>query len=203
VCRWRSCPAPIERLRARPVALRDPLPAPLLGDARRCVRPPLSRARLALEAEEARETGGRQLAGGDRSPDRTAGLAAVGAVAKAAAPGDLGDVGERRLEALAVGEAELAQAGRVEDEPVSEPQQLPARRRVAAAGIVLRMAAVAMSSRPASALTSVDLPTPDEPMNAAVRPCPSRPLIACSPAPVIAETGMTAMPGATERAAST
>ena len=74
-------------------------------------------------------------------------------------------------EAGAVEEGHLAQPGRVDDESIRERDELPPRRRVPAAGVVLAdPGGRERARRPASALTSVDLPTPDEPMKATVRP---------------------------------
>ena len=66
-----------------------------------------------------------------------------------------------------------------------------------------RTAAVRCRSLPTSALTSVDLPTPDEPSTTAVRPgarCASR--SASTPAPVSADTARTSTPGAIASAAT-
>ena len=60
------------------------------------------------------------------------------------------------------GRVDQQRAGRKRDE-------LAVRRRVPPAPVLL-ISAVTSTSRPASRLTSVDLPTPDEPSSAIVRP---------------------------------
>ena len=136
----------------------------------RWLRRSSSAVELALQLDVALPAVGGERAVGERrrgsrspAPDR-------GAVGEAAAPRDLLDVAERLVE-VGVPELQLADPRRVED------RHRPPGSRISSRRVVVwrprwsssRTSCVASSSSPTSALTIVDLPTPDEPSRTAVR----------------------------------
>lgn len=114
---------------------------PQLG-AEPCVLPRLQHPELTLELAVAREPLRRERPAVDRRGHRAAGLGLVRAVGEAALQRQRLDVLERLPHPLAgLPELELAQAGRVEDEPAAREQvELAARRRVPAAAVPARLA---------------------------------------------------------------
>ena len=135
---------------------------------------------------------------GERGRDRAARLAVVLAVAEPAALPRARRC--RRTSARApvgVPQRELAHPGRVEDEAaVGQEVELAAGRRVPAAGVVLAdLADERPDPRRRGVLRSVDLPTPDEPTNATVRPAPIRARTSSTPRPSNALTDDDRRPG--------
>ena len=119
---------------------------------------------LALELLVAGEPIAAQAPVVDGGPDRATGLALVAAVAESTCGGELGDVVEGDLDPVVrAGDLQRADARRVDQEGAARQiEQLPVGRRVAPARVVLtNRPPVTWRCSPRSALTSVDLPTPD------------------------------------------
>ena len=135
--RHRSLPYFSVMMPARGLA--DGLPPPALGLAEEPVAGARDVRRLLLELAVAREAVVAQPPVGEGGIDRAAGLPLVAAVGEPAAGGDVRDVGERRVQALArPGDAERADPRGVDEERAAgQADQLPVRGRVAAAGVVL------------------------------------------------------------------
>src|SRR5918996_1652898 len=98
----------------------------------------LEMPQLAQQLPVALEPFGGQPSVGDRGQDCAPGLPPVGAVAEPARRGQLGHVREGLVDAVArLPEAQLAHAGRVEDEAAARQRdQLPVRRRVPALAVL-------------------------------------------------------------------
>src|SRR5258706_6939413 len=94
-------------------------------------------ARLALELRVGVEPIKGEGAVIERGPNGAARFGAVLAVVEPARRGDTLDVVERGRDAVGIDDTQLAQPRCVDQQPVGEPDQLPARRRVAAARVVL------------------------------------------------------------------
>jgi hypothetical protein len=94
------------------------------------------------------------------------------AVAEPALCGQQFDVVEDRAEArIRVDQPDLADAGRVEDQPPARQQdELAIAGGVTPPRVAARMSWVAIRSSPSSVFTSVDFPTPDEPISTQVSP---------------------------------
>ena len=108
---------------------------PLLGPGP-LILPGLQPVRLALELVVGVEPVELERPVVEGGADRAAGLRAVLAVVEAAARGDRLDVLERGRYALGIDDPELAQAGRVDQQPVGQADELPARRRVPSSRVV-------------------------------------------------------------------
>jgi hypothetical protein len=180
----------------------DDLPLPPL--LRRSARVPPSRLirELALEPLVARPALGVELTRFDRSAHRTAGLFAVVTVSISAALRERPDLVERRRQRL------VARPGLELAEPGASTSSAPPGRSSSFRSVVVcrpvsssaRMGAVRCSARPASALTSVDLPTPEDPRSASVRPGDSSAASSpSSPSPVYVLIAWIDTPGAEAR----
>ena len=129
--------------------------------------------RLALELAMAGEPRRIEAAVLHRRANVAAGLALVSAVPELAAVGELGDVA-KVVSRPSVGAGDARASGclgvSMSSAPAGQPDELAVGGRMAAARVVVADVAGRWRSSPSSALTSVDLPTPDEPSTTAVRP---------------------------------